>query len=130
MSENQLPDPEDWPWEFETRRDNVGVWLLTGWDGYDQDALESVSVHYDKRTNRPDIAGTVAVFSEDTDLPKETQEYMADQWGENAKGVERVAFASEGLKAMAVSANVEVENDADVEWFSDVSEAVKWAAGE
>lgn len=31
---------------------------------------------------------------------------------------------------MAVSANVEVENDAEVEWFKDVDEAVEWAAGE
>jgi hypothetical protein len=103
---------------------------MKGWDGYDQEALESVSQHYDIRTNESDITGTVAIFGEETDLPTETQEYMADEWGENARGVERVAFASEGLKAMAVSANVEVENDAEVEWFSDIEEAVQWAAGE
>jgi len=130
MSTNNLPSPENWPWDFEKRRDNVGVWTMEQWEGYDQDALESVSQHYDRRTNESDITGTVAIFGEDTDLPKETQEYMADEWGENARGVERVAFASEGLKAMAVSANVEVENDAEVEWFSDIEEAVEWAAGE
>lgn len=50
--------------------------------------------------------------------------------GDNVGGVKRVALVSEGLKAMAVSANVEVENDAEVEWFKDVDEAVEWAAGE
>ncbi|MCD2200931.1 hypothetical protein LPA44_13645 [Halobacterium sp. KA-4] len=130
MSRNQLPDQEDWPWDFEKRRDNVGVWLLTGWDGYDQETLESVSEHYDKRTNQSDIIGTVAVFSEDTNLPKETQQYIANEWGDNAGGVKRVALVSEGLKAMAVSANVEVENDVEVEWFKDIDEAVEWAAGE
>jgi|APHM01.1.fsa_nt_gi hypothetical protein len=124
-----LPDPEEWPWDFEKRRDNVGVWTMTNWDGYDQDVLESVSEHYDQRTNRNDITGTVAVFSEDTSLPRDTQEYMADEWGSNADTVDRVALASEGLKAMAVSSNVEVEG-ATVEWFDDIDEAVAWAAGD
>lgn len=130
MSTQNLPDQKNWPWDFGKRRDNVGVWMLEGWDGYDQETLESVSQHYDIRTNKSDITGTVAIFGEETDLPKETQEYIADEWGENARGVERVAFASEGLKAMAVSANVEVKNDAEVDWFNDIEEAIQWAAGE
>ena len=129
VSQSSLPDPENWPWDFETRGGSVGVWLLTGWDGYDQDALESVSRHYDQRTNKQDVTGTVAVFSEDTDLPPETQEYMSEEWGDNADGVDRVAFASEGIKAMAVSSNVDVgDEDTEVEWFNDVDEAVSWAA--
>lgn len=130
VRKNALPDPADWPWNFETRSDSVGVWFLAGWDGYDQDALKAVSEHYDRRTNEHDISGTVAVFSEDTDLPKETQEYISEEWGDNADGVDRVAFASEGIKAMAVSSNVDVSDPGvEVEWFSDVDDAVEWAAG-
>lgn len=129
VSRSSIPDPEEWPWEFEKRHGSVGVWLLSGWDGYDQNALKSVSEHYDQRTNRQDITGTVAVFSEDTSLPKETQQYMSDEWGDNAAGVDRVAFASEGIKAMAVSSSVDVgQDDTEVEWFRDVEEAVSWAA--
>jgi len=129
MSTNNLPNSENWPWDFNKRRDNVGVWTMEQWDRYDQDALESVFQYYDRRTNESDLTGTVAIFDEDTDLPKKRYDYIADQWGENAWGVERVASASEGLKAMAVSATVEVENDIEVEWFSDIEEAVEWAAG-
>jgi len=77
MSSEKLPDPDDWPWDFEERRGNAGVWIMEGWDGYDQDALESVFQHYDLRKNESDITGTVAIFGEDTVLPTETQEYVA-----------------------------------------------------
>ena len=40
MSTTNLPSPENWPWDFEKRRDNVGVWTMEQWEGYDQDALE------------------------------------------------------------------------------------------
>lgn len=128
MSQTDLPDEQNWPWSFEVREGTVGRYYLDGWDGYDQEALEAVSEHYRKRTNKPDIEGTVAVFSEDTALPPETQDYISQEWGDNAKGVDRVAFASEGIKAMAVSSKVKIEGDTETEWFKDVEEAVEWAA--
>ncbi len=45
MSSGNLPSPENWPWDFEKRRSNVGVSIMEQWDGYDHDALKSVSQH-------------------------------------------------------------------------------------
>jgi len=126
MSSEKLPDPDDWPWDFEERRGNAGVWIMEGWDGYDQDALESVFQHYDlRKTSLISLGQSLSLAKTRSSQQKHKNTW---QWGKRT-GVERAAFASEGLKTMAVSANVEVENDAEVEWFDDINEAVEWAAG-
>ncbi|SFB69970.1 hypothetical protein SAMN05444422_101296 [Halobiforma haloterrestris] len=50
-----------------------------------------------------DIEATVAVFGNETSLPKETQEYTANEWSANGAytDVDSVGFVSDGITAMA-----------------------------
>jgi hypothetical protein len=125
---DSLPNPDDYEWQFE-RRGAVGIWFMEGWQGFPDEDLEAASDHYRERGKRDDIDATLAVFGDSTNLPKETQEYMGEEWSENGEytGVDRIGFVSEGTTAMAVKSNVEVP-DATVRSFSDLEEAVEWAA--
>jgi hypothetical protein len=127
MLNQELPNPDDYAWDFE-QRGTVGVWYLDGWNGYADEDLQSVTEHYRERGKRRDIDGTVAVFGDETRLGAETQAYMGEQWSENGEyvGVDRIAFVSEGITGMAVKSNMDIET-AEVADFDDVDAAVEWA---
>jgi len=122
-----LPDPDAYSWDFE-RRGSVGVWYMSGWTGFPDEALEAASRHYRERGSRADIDATVAVFGDETSLPAETQEYMGEEWAANgaATDVEKVGFVSDGIVAMAVASNVDIPGAA-VEHFDDLDAALDWA---
>jgi hypothetical protein len=105
----ERPSPAEYSWEFETHG-SVGVWDIRGWDGWADETLEAVSRHYRLRAAEDDITATLAIFGDKTRLPPETQEYMAEEWSENARqaGVERVGFVAEGITGMAVKSNMEL----------------------
>ena len=126
-SAGSLPDPSDYEWRFE-KRGPVGVWFMQGWRGFADEDLEAASDHYRERGQRDDIEATLAVFGDGTSLPKETQEYMGEEWSANGEytGVDKIGFVSEGTTAMAVKSNVDVDG-AEVESFSDLDAAVEWA---
>ena len=129
QSTGPLPDPDDYEWEFE-QRDGVGIWFMEGWRGFADEDLEAASDHYRERGQRDDIEATLAVFGDNTNLPRETQEYMGEAWSENGQytGVDRVGFVSEGTTAMAVKSKMDIPG-ADIESFSDLDAAVEWAQG-
>ena len=126
MSE-QLPNPDDYEWDFETRG-NVGIWHMNGWQGFADEDLDAASTHYRERGAKDDIESTLAVFGDETNLPKETQKYMGEEWSANGEytGVDKVGFVSEGITAMAVKSQMEISG-AEVESFSDLDAAVDWA---
>mgnify|MGYP006275021385 FL=1 len=124
---HKLPDPDDYEWEFETVG-SVGIWYMNGWQGFADEDLAAASDHYRERGAKADIESTLAVFGDETNLPKETQEYMGEEWSANGEytGVDKVGFVSEGITAMAVKSQMEIP-DADVESFSDLDAAIEWA---
>ena len=124
-----IPQPKQYEWDFETVG-SVGVWYLEGWQGYADEDLDAVTRHYRERGSRSDITGTVAVFGEETQLPRETQEYMAEEWSANGEyvGVDRVAFVDDGITGMAVKSQMAIPT-AEVEAFNDLEMAVDWARG-
>ncbi|AXR79708.1 hypothetical protein [Natrarchaeobaculum sulfurireducens] len=127
MTANTLPKPSEYEWDFE-QRGGVGIWFMSGWQGFADEDLEAASDHYRERGKRSDIDATLAVFGDETKLPKETQEFMGEAWSENGEytGVERIGFVAEGITAMAVKSNVDVDG-AEVESFTDLETALEWA---
>lgn len=63
----------------------MGVWYLEGWRGYAEEDFDAVTRHYRERGSRSNITGTVAVFGEETQLPRETQEHMAEERSVNGE---------------------------------------------
>lgn len=124
---SQVPDPDDYEWEFETRG-SVGIWFMKGWQGFADEDLEAASDHYRERGKQDDIEATIAVFGDGTNLAKETQEYMGKEWSANGEytGVDKVGFVSDGIAAMAVKSHMEIP-DAEVESFDRLDTAVEWA---
>lgn len=124
---NELPDPDDYEWDFE-QDGSVGVWYMKGWQGFADEDLDAASEHYRERGKENDINATIAVFGEGTKLGKETQEYMGEVWSENGEytGVDKIGFVSEGVTAMAVKSQMNVPN-AEVERFKSVDDAIEWA---
>lgn len=124
---SSLPSPEQYEWDFE-KRGTVGIWHMKGWKGFADEDLEAASNHYRERGSREDITATLAVFGEETNLPKETQEYMGEEWSKNGEytGVENVGFVSDGIVAMAVASQMEISG-ADIDSFDDLDTAVEWA---
>ncbi|WP_299267667.1 hypothetical protein [Halorientalis sp.] len=127
MSAGDIPAPAEYEWDFETDGD-VGIWYLDGWQGFPDEELNAVSDHYRERASRDDIEATVAVFGDETSLPKETQEYMGEEWSANGEyaGVDRIGFVADGITGMAVKSNMDV-SDAELGDFDDLSTAIEWA---
>lgn len=123
-----LPDPDEYEWDFE-HRGAVGIWFMKGWQGFADEDLEAASNHYRERGSQSDIDATLAVFGDETSLPKETQEYMGEAWSENGEytGVDKIGFVSEGTTALAVKSNVDVPGAA-VRSFNNLEDAVEWAS--
>jgi hypothetical protein len=122
-----IPNPDEYEWEFE-QRGTIGIWHMGGWQGFADEDLEAVSQHYRERGSRDDIEATVAVFGDKTNLPKETQEYMGEEWSKNGEytGVDKIGFASSGITAMAVKSQLDVDGAA-VESFKELDAAIEWA---
>jgi len=127
MMVSSLPDPAEYEWEFETRG-TVGIWYMRGWKGFADEDLEAASNHYRERGKQDDIEATLAVFGEETNLPKETQEYMGEEWSKNGEytGVDKAGFVSEGIVAMAVASQMDIPG-AEVDSFDELDAAVDWA---
>lgn len=125
VSDN-LPDPTEYEWDFE-KKGSVGVWYLKGWEGFPDESLEAVSEHYRERASEPDIQATLAVFGDKTNLPSDTQAYMAEEWSDNGEyaGVNKIGFVADDITAMAVKSNIEVS--AETEDFGDLDQALEWA---
>ena len=127
MMVSSLPDPAEYEWEFETRG-TVGIWYMRGWKGFADEDLEAASNHYRERGKQDDIEATLAVFGEETNLPKETQEYMTEEWSKNGEytRVDKAGFVSEGIVAMAVASQMDIPG-AEVDSFDELNAAVDWA---
>lgn len=122
-----VPDPDDYEWDFE-KRGTVGIWYMKGWKGFPDEDLEAASDHYRERGSEDDIEATLAVFGEETNLPKETQEYMGEEWSKNGEytGVDKAGFVSDGIVAMAVASQMKISG-AEVDSFDELETAVEWA---
>ncbi|OIB55315.1 hypothetical protein [Natrialba sp. SSL1] len=127
ITASSLPDPDQYEWDFETRG-RVGIWYMKGWQGFADEDLDAASDHYRERGKRADIDATLAVFGDKTNLPKETQEYMGEEWSANGAytGVDKIGFVSEGTTALAVKSQVDVAG-ASVDSFSELETALEWA---
>jgi hypothetical protein len=91
--------------------------------------MDRVESEWLELASQDHITGTVTEFGEGISLGRETQDHLAREWTGNAQeaGVERIAFVSDGIKARAVSANLDVPQE--VKTFRSVDEAVEWASG-
>ncbi|ERH13879.1 MAG: hypothetical protein J07HB67_00132 [halophilic archaeon J07HB67] len=125
--QQDIPDPAEYAWGFETHG-AVGVWDIRGWGGWANETLQAVSRHYRLRGAESDITATVAVFGDKTQLPQETQEYMAEQWSDNGRhvGVDKIGFVAEGITGMAIKSNVDVPG-AELDDFDTLEAALEWA---
>ena len=70
----------------------------------------------------------LAVFGDETNLSKDTQECISEKWSANDEytGVDCVGFVSEEITAVAVKSEIP---GGEVESFSDPDAAVDWARG-
>ena len=120
------PDPNKYEWDFE-KRGSIGIWYMNGWKGFADEDLEAASEHYRERGSERDITATIAVFGDEANLGKETQEYMGREWSKNGEytGVDKIGFVSEGLVAMAVCSNMDIST-AKVEHFDRLDDAIEW----
>jgi hypothetical protein len=115
------------PFRYSHRElDNVVVQDLTNWSG-ETEGMDEVEQEWLSHASHSDITATITEFSGDMQLGRETQEHLAAEWSENAEdaGIERIAFVSEGIKARAVSANLEVSQK--VKTFGSLDAALEWA---
>jgi len=118
------------PFEFSHDvKGSVLVQDITEWSGNPEhtDAFES---EWLRRASASRITAAVTQFGSEIELGFETQDHFAEVWGPTADdaGIDRLAFVSDGIKARAISANVETRN-VDIRVFSDVDEAIEWAHG-
>jgi hypothetical protein len=107
-------------------RDGVVVQDLTEWSG-ETEGMDRVESEWLDVASQDHVTGTVTEFGEAVSLGRETQEHLAEEWTDNAReaGIERIAFVSEGIKARAVGANLDVPQE--IRTFKSVAEAVEWA---
>jgi len=115
------------PFRYSHRElDNVVVQDLTNWSG-ETEGMDEVEREWLSHASQPQITATITEFSSDMQLGRETQEHLAAEWSENAEeaGVDRIAFVSDGIKARAVSANLDVPQE--VKTFGSLDAALEWA---
>jgi hypothetical protein len=107
-------------------QDNVLIQDLTDWSG-ETEGMDAVESDWLSRARQSHITATITEFGADMSLGKQTQDHLAKEWTENATdaNIEKIAFVSEGIKARAVSANLDV--DPEIKTFKSVDEAVEWA---
>lgn len=99
---------------------------MTGWNG-DIDVMADIEDQWYEIASRPDVTGSVTVFSDDVSLSSDVQDHIAEEWSDGATelGITRLAFVSEGITAMAASANIDTE--AELDTFNETETAVDWA---
>lgn len=99
---------------------------MTGWNG-DLEVMADIEDRWYDVASRPDVTGAVTVFSDEISLSSEVQNHIAEEWSNGATelGVTRLAFVSEGITAMAASANVETA--AELDTFDESETAIRWA---
>lgn len=108
--------------------DTVVVQDLTDWDG-ETEGMERVESEWLEHARRDHVTAALTEFGAGMDLGPETQEHLAREWTDNAveAGLDRIAFVSEGIQALAVSANLDVPHE--VRSFDDFEAALEWAKG-
>jgi hypothetical protein len=119
--------PETVPFQYTHRTlDNVVVQDLTNWSG-ETAGMDEVESEWLSHASRSQITATITEFSSEMQLGRTTQEHLAAEWSENAEqaGIERIAFVSEGIKARAVSANLDVSQE--IKTFGSLDAALEWA---
>jgi hypothetical protein len=128
----RIYDDSGYEWSYEIQ-DDVVVFDMEGWMGFDEDNLESATQAYREVSNQDDINATVAVITDAKAIPPEQKDYIAKQWADNGNyvDVDKIGFVSEGQIGLTIKANIvsEVE-DAEIENFSTVDEAMDWVKGE
>lgn len=99
---------------------------LTGWDG-EVEEMDAVESEWFDHASRAEISGAVTEFGDEVNLGRETQEHLATEWSAKAEDadIDRIAFVSDGIKAHAVSANLDVSQE--IQTFDSLSAAVAWA---
>lgn len=125
---DRLYDDSDYDWSYEIK-DDVVVFRMEGWQGYADEELKSATEAYRKVVSQDDIKGNVTVVTDSDQMPKDSQEYIAENWAENINfvGIERCAFVSDGLTAMTLKSNVKEKADSsEVDSFNDFDEALDW----
>jgi hypothetical protein len=119
--------PETVPFRYSHKElDNAVVQDLTNWSG-ETEGMDEVEQEWLSHASQPHITATVTEFSSEMQLGRETQNHLAAEWTENAEeaGIERIAFVSEGIKARAVSANLDVSQE--IKTFGSLDAALEWA---
>lgn len=107
-------------------RGNALIQDLTDWSG-ETAGMNTVERDWLSRARQSNITATITEFGPDVSLPRETQNHLAKEWSGNAQeaDIEKIAFVSDGLKARAVSANLDVPQE--IKTFGSVEEAIEWA---
>lgn len=127
----RIYDDSGYEWSYEIQ-DDVVVFDMKGWMGFDEDDLEAATQAYREVSNQDDINATVAVITDAKAIPPEQKDFIAKQWADNGNyvDVDKIAFVSEGQIGLTIKANIvsEVE-DAEVENFGTVDEAMEWVKG-
>lgn len=124
----RLYDDSDYDWSYEIQGD-VAIFRMKEWQGYADEELKSATEAYREVVSQDDINANVTIVTDSQGIPKESQEYIAENWAENVNyvNVEKCAFVSEGLTAMTLKSKVaDKSEDAEIESFSDVEEAKEW----
>lgn len=124
----RIYDDSGYEWSYEIQ-DDVVVFDMEGWMGFDEDNLEAATQAYREVSNQDDINATVAVITDAKAIPPEQKDFIAQQWVDNGNyvDVDKIAFVSEGQIGLTIKANIvsEVE-DAEIENFSTTEEAMDW----
>lgn len=99
---------------------------LTGWEGNPDHAAEFAPVWEEHASSRY-VKGAITLLGPDLTLDAELQTHIEEDWGPIADkvGIERLAFVSDGIKSMALSANVDA-SDCSIDSFNDEDEAFEW----
>lgn len=117
---------ETWRYESEGR---VGVWIIEDIEGLFESEIVEAQRHFERVAGGGDLVAAIIVFDDTTSLGREMQEHMAEAWSELGRSVdlERIAYVAEGVRAMAVKANVEIP-DTELKAYNSISDALEWAA--
>jgi hypothetical protein len=128
----RIYDDSGYEWSYEIQ-DDVVVFDMKGWMGYDEDNLEAATQAYREVSNQDDINATVAIITDAKAIPPEQKDFIAKQWADNGNyvDVDKIGFVSEGQIGLTIKANIVSEvDDAEIENFSTVDEAMEWVNGE
>lgn len=121
-------DDSEYSWSYRIE-DDIAVFDMEGWLGYDEDDLEAATRAYREVASQDGIRATVAIITDAKAIPPEQKDFIAQQWVENGNyvDVDKIGFVSEGQIGLTIKANIvsEIEG-AEVNNFSTVEEAMEW----